>query len=225
MKKRLTAALLIFGCALLADADFGKLYQEAEKAAKAKDYVTADAKYSEAMTAARDSQQKSRAILGKFMAMRNLKKWKESEDFVFNAVEDEMLKSPEIRHILNTTASILIWAPKIDLALDLLKQAQQQDCPQASNTYFATFYYMAYIYDRKKQPQTAIEVLDNILKVKSQHPANLYGANMMTGNMYEKLGKKDMALKHYRAALENGKKVRYKFDYSPAEKAIEKLSK
>ena len=32
-------------------------------------------------------------------------------------------------------------------------------------------------------------------------------------------------LKHYRLALENGKKVKYKFNYSAAEKAIERLSK
>jgi hypothetical protein len=48
---------------------------------------------------------------------------------------------------------------------------------------------------------------------------------MLCGAAYEKMGKKDEALNHYKAALESGKKVTYKFDYSPAEKAIERLSK
>ena len=78
---------------------------------------------------------------------------------------------------------------------------------------------------QRKQYQAAIEVLGNVAAVREQHPANLYTANLMTGNALERLGKKSEALKYFRTALENGKKVRYKFNFSQAEKAIERLSK
>ena len=67
--------------------------------------------------------------------------------------------------------------------------------------------------------------MDNVLRVREQHLANHYSAHMRTGKAYEQLGKKDEALKHYRKALECGKKIKYKFNYSPAEKAIERMSK
>ena len=73
--------------------------------------------------------------------------------------------------------------------------------------------------------QEVIEVLGNVTSVKEQHPATLYTANMMTGAAYEDLGKKEDALKHYKAALEYGKKVKYKFDFSAAEQAVERLNK
>ena len=226
MKTALIAAGLLFGGLVFAEADFGTIYAEAGKAAMAKDFAAAEAKYGEAFNAAKNSQQKGLAVLGKFQAMRGQKKGAAAEKFALQAIEeDEMLKPQEIRQILNTVADSLLWTPRMDFALELLKQASQQECPKGSNIYYATYYSMSVIYSRKKQYQDMIEVLDQVLRVKNQHPANLYNANRLTGIAYEKLGKKDEALSHYRKALDYGKKVRYKFDYSAAEKAIERLSR
>ena len=228
MKTTLIAAGLLLGGLVFAEADFGKIYAEAGKAAKAKDFAAAEAKYGEAVDAAKTSQQRCQAILGKFQAIRAQKKVGDAEKFALKAVEeDEMLKNPEIRLILNTVAGTLLWWPKRnDYAMTLLQQAQNCQAPKGSNVYYQTFYYMAHLYNNKKQYQAAIEVLgNNVLNVKEQHPANHYTANMLSGAAYEKLGKKDEALNHYKAALEAAKKVKYKFDYSPAEKAIERLSK
>ena len=223
--KHLFTAVFIMSMVILHGADYGKIYQEAQAAVKQKDYAAAETKFDEAMKAAADSGQKCNAILGKFNAMRSQKKYTEAEKFALAAVEDESLKSPEIRHILNTIANSLLWSSRPDFAMDLLRQAQNFECPKYSNVYYATFYCTAVLYQRKKQPKMVIEVLDNVLKVKSQHPGNHYSANMMIGKAYEQLGQKEEALKHYKAALEAARKVKYKFDFSPAEKAVERLSK
>ena len=64
MKASLIVTGLLFGGVLLAEADFGQLCSDGAKAAKEKDFVTAEAKYAEAMKAAADSQQKCKAVLG-----------------------------------------------------------------------------------------------------------------------------------------------------------------
>ena len=225
MKRLLMVTAFILANALLAESDFSRFFSEANNAMKSNDYATAEQKFDEAIKAAQDSKLKTQAILGKFKSMRRQKKIREAEKFALTSVEDEKLKPSEVRQILNTVADSLLWSPRIDFALDLLKQAQNFECPKRSNVFYKTFYDMAILYDRKNQPQSVIEVLDNILKVREQHPANLYTAYLKTGMAYEKLGKKDEALKSYNAALECGRRVKYKFDFSPAEKAIERLSR
>ena len=226
MKTSLIVAWLLFGGVLLAEADFIQLCQDGAKAAKEKDFVTAEAKYGEAMKAAADSQQKCKAVLGKFQALRSRKQYKEAEKFALDAVEDEMLKPQEARQILNVLAgSMLWWNKREDYALNLLRQAENCECPKNSSAYYTTYYYMAILYGKKKQPQTAIEVMEKVLQIRGLHPAHLFNAYMMIGKSYEQLDKPDKALDNYKAALENGKKVKYKFNYSAAEKAVERLNK
>ena len=224
-RQKVIAAVILIAATILHGGDFASLSNEAATAVKAKDFASAEAKYAEAMNAAGDSVQKCRAIIGKYQALRSQKKWKEAESFMTEAVEDEMLKPQEIRNLLNTFASSYLWTNRLDFALELLQQAQNQPCPKTSNEYFRTYDYMSTIYMRKKQPQTALEVISKVLILKGLHPANYYTGHMDAGKACEKLNNKEEALKHYRLALENGKKVKYKFNYSDAEKAIERLSK
>ena len=48
---------------------------------------------------------------------------------------------------------------------------------------------------------------------------------LFSGEIQEKNGQRESALEYYRKALEFGKKVTYKFDYSAAEQAVKRLSK
>lgn len=225
MRKLLLSAAITLTMTILQGADYETLCQDAAKAVRAKDYAEAEAKYDEAMRAAGNSVQKCDAILGKFQALRSQKKMKAAEDFMTGAIEDEMLLQPEIRQLLNAFAYSYLWTNRFEFGLSLVQQARNLQCPKSSNVYCQTYFCMAHIYLRKKQPQAAIEALKNVLDEKELHPANLYSGNMIAAAAYERLGKKEEALKHYRLALENGKKVKYKFDFSRAEKAIERLSK
>jgi len=225
--KKIAVALSAFslGCGLLA-ADYAQLSAEAANAQKAKDYAAASAKYEEAGKAAATPDQKLSTILARFNLLKEQKKQAEAEKLLKDMVEDEMLKEPQQRQLINLLAGQYLWSPKYEEGLSLLKQAQNLDCPKTSNEYFRTYYYMAEIYlSRKNQPEAALEVMNNMLNITGIHPANLYQTHMVIGACNEKLGKKDLALENYKKARDYGKMVKYKSDFSAADKAIERLSK
>lgn len=213
------------GSGLLA-ADYAQLAAEAANAQKTKDYAAASAKYEEAGKAATTPAQKLSTILARFNILKQQKKQAEAEKLLKDMIEDEMLKEPQQRQLINLLAGQYLWGPKYEEGLSLLKQAQNLACPKNSNEYFRTYYYMAEIYlARKKQPEAALEVMSNMLNITGVHPANLYQTHLVIGTCNEKLGKKEAALEHYRKARDYGKMVKYKADFSAADKAIERLSK
>ena len=226
MKKMFTLGAMLLIAAVYA-ADPMALIKEGQAAVKAKDFATAIAKYTEAQNAATNSAQKSSAIYWRFRAMIQQGKHTEARKFMAEAVEDETLKSANVRYLLNELAAPYLWWPaQVKYALDILKQAQNVEAPKTSNDYYRTYYYMACIYSTHlKQYETVIEIMSPIVKITGQHPANKYTACCMIGGAYEKLGKKDEALAAYKEALTWAKKVTYKFSTQGAEKAIERLSK
>ena len=227
MKKTILLAVFILSSGILCGADYHSCVKEADAAMKAKDYETAVAKYDEAVKNSKRSIDKRSAVYGKYRALKAQKKWKEADNYMLEIADsDETLDSKDARFLLTMVAGGHLWDRYYEDALKLLQQAQNIQAPKASNEYYLTYYYMATIYGaRKKQYSAAIETLKDVITIKELHPANLYTANMVMGDAYEKLGKKEEALKHYKAALESGKKVKYKYNYSGASKAIERLSK
>ena len=226
MKRGLGIVVLMLLASLLHSADYGTCFQAAKDAEEQKDFATAEAQYGEAMNIATDSPQKCNAILGKIRVLRNQKKHREAEKFAMAVVEDEMLKPPESRQILNAVAALLMWTVnRQNDALNLLQQAQALECPQNSNAFFQTYYLISEIYLHRKEPQPAMEAIGNVVNIKGQHPANLYRSHLIMGRAYEQLGNCDEALKHYQTALEYGKKVKYTFSVEMAEKAIQRLCK
>ena len=213
------------GYGLLA-ADYAQLSAEATKAYKAKDYVAALAKYEEAEKTTTNPDQKLSTILARFNLLKEQKKQEEAEKLLKDAVDDVIFKEPQQRQLINLLAVQYLWGSKYEEGLSLLNQAQNLSCPKTSNDYFRTYYYMAEIYLwRKKQPEAALEVMNNMLNINDTHPSNKYNIHMIIGICYEKLDKKDIALEHYKKARDYGKMVSYKADYSDADKAIERLSK
>ena len=109
-------------------------------------------------------------------------------------------------------------------ALSLLERAQLLKT-DVQNDFYNSYYLAGHIRMAWQQYESVIELMRNIISVKNMHPANLYSAYRLCGSAYEKLGQKDHALEHYKKAAEYGRKVKYKFDYSAADKEIERLSK
>ncbi|MBO4491849.1 MAG: tetratricopeptide repeat protein [Lentisphaeria bacterium] len=226
MKRMWIATFFILGNSLFAEADFERLNMEAGQAAEAKNFVTAEAKYAEALASASDSKTKTQAILGKFKAMRGQKRIKEAEEFLLSRVEDPDIQLQDARQLLNTLAETMLWQKgREDCAMGILQQAQNCECPKSGNVFYQTFYIMAILYRNRAQYSAEIVVLENVLQVREQHPANLCTAHYMTGAAYEKLGNSEEALAHYRTALKFGKRVKYKYDYTKVEKAIERMCK
>ena len=225
MKKIMIFLSVSSACGLVA-ADYAQLSGEAADALKAKDYTAASTKYEEAGKAAATPEQKLSTILARFNILKEQKKQAEAENLLKEMIEDEMLKEPQQRRLINLLAGQYLWGPKYEEGLSLLKQAQNLACPKTSNDYFQTYYYMAEIYlARKNQPEAALEVMSNMLNITDVHPANLYNTHMVIGRCHEKLGRKETAFEHYKKALDYGKKIPYKYDFSAAEKAIERVSK
>lgn len=226
MKKIFTFGAMLF-CAAIFAATPAELIKEGAAALKAKDYTTAFAKYTEAQKTAVNNSQRRNAIIGIFNTYIGRGKHKEARAFMENAVEDENLKNSDIRILLNHLASPYIWwSAQSSYALNILKQAQKIEVSKNSNEYYCTFFYMASIYNHSmKDYKTAIEIITPITQIKDQHPANKFNAYMIIGVAHERLGNKEEALKAYKNAVSSAKQITYKYNYSRAEKAVERLSK
>ncbi|MBO7147684.1 MAG: hypothetical protein J6W81_08050, partial [Lentisphaeria bacterium] len=105
MKKTILLAGFMLTAGILCGADFKTSYAEAGDAMKAKDYVTAAAKYDEAVKSGKTSMEKRNAISGKYRALKAQKKWKEADDFVLETADsDEVLQAKDARFLLTMVA-------------------------------------------------------------------------------------------------------------------------
>lgn len=227
MKKILTVLMMMIVTAIFA-ADPIALINEAKDAVKAKDFKTAVAKYGEAEAAAVNSVQAHAAIKGKFLALRSLKELNTAKDYMLKSIENEKLSNLHIRDLINELSRYYIWGskPQREFALNLLKQAQSIEVAKNSNQYYRTLSYLSTMYlNQLNQPETVIELMQEIPKITAQHPSNKHNACYYIGSAYEKLGKKEEALKYYKEALSWAKKVTYKYNTKNTERAIERLSK
>ena len=222
--KHCAIGLLLISSLGIVAADYTELYNEAKTLQNNKNFPAALQKYEDAGKAAARPEERLASLLARFEIMKQTGKAAEGEEMLKAALDDEFLKEEQLRQILNVIAGQHLWDAKFEHALDLLKRAQNLESPKLSNVYFTTYYLMANIYLlRKNQPETAIEVMSNITSLENAHPGNLYAAQMLIGNAWEKLGNRENALKSYELALSHAKKITYKFNYSECEKKIESL--
>ena len=84
---------------------------------------------------------------------------------------------------------------------------------------------MGHFYLIKKQPENAMEVWLPLMDREEVHPAHRCSIGYQIGLIYKQMGDLENARKYLQMAVEAGKKVKYKFDYSAPEKALEALSK
>ena len=150
----------------------------------------------------------------------------ELEKKVRSAVDSGRFTEPQCRELMNIYGKAMIWGPRWRKGLEFLYAASRLEASVRSNEYFATYSLIAkMLASRDGDPGAAIVILEDVLRNKSLHPANGYSACMDTASAYERCGDQEKALKYYRRALEYGKKVKFKFNCTPAENAVERLSK
>ena len=224
--KYLLLFFFLFICGNLSSADSSKLRREAETLKRAGDLTGAFRKYGEAQNAADTSKERLACIQARYMLLASMKRRKNALALLKSHLEDEKLADPELRHLVNTYASQIMWGSEEEKseALALLSNAQLLKTT-VQYDFFSSFYLAAHIYAARKNHEAAITLMRTVLDRKGMHPAILYSAALLSGQMYEKLGRKQEAREHYEKALEYGRKVTYKFDYTPAQRAVERLSK
>ena len=218
--------LLVFStvCALAEDS-FTELRKE-EEAYKRNELQTALMKYEEAERSAKTSAERLACILARNNLLRTQKRYVQAVTLLKAHFEDEKLDDRDLKRLVNTYAAQIMWGGKSsqEEALSLLERAQLLKT-DVQNDFFSSYYLAGHIRLVWQQYESVIELMQNVIRVKNMHPANLYSAYRLCGSAYEKLGQKDHALEHYKKAAEYGRKVKYKFDYSAADKEIERLSK
>lgn len=201
-------------------------YKEAAVAAEKKnDMASALKNYDSAISATGNSALKLEALRAEYRILFRQRKLRELEKRLIRALEDDSLEERHQRALLNMIAGFLIWSDRYEYALNLLNRAGMLEAPRTSNEYYQTYEGKARIWlSRKKHPEAALEILQEVLHITGLHPANLCTANFLAGNACEKLGRTAEALSYYKTAVVMGKKVTYKYSTAAAENAVKRLS-
>lgn len=103
-----------------------------------------------------------------------------------------------------------------------LLQAMMTPC-SSELIYLRTFLDVGEFLYRHDHCEAAIGAAENVTARKHAHPGLLFSAHFLIARSYQKLKLTDQAILHYQNAVEAGKNVPYKFDYSVAEKALQQL--
>jgi tetratricopeptide (TPR) repeat protein len=149
------------------------------------------------------------------------KKDVEAEALLNEFLLDESL-SPAVRRKTLVTLSGLIKWKRPDEANQYLDQAE--GIPAADSSDLAqTGWTRGWIYKIKGQPDNAMEVWLPLLELRGAHPAHLSSISSDIAGIYRQNNDDENARKYFQLAVDYGKKVQYKFDYSAAEKALEKM--
>lgn len=206
--------------------NYSILCKEAAEAYKAGKYTLALEKYKAARKAAATAAQKYRIIPAQITIYQKMKKYPELDKFLEQERQDDSYNNIQMRYLLNRSAGIHIW-PRRDMryAMVLLTMARLLQVPQTDNTYYNTYFLLGEIFRRNGQYDYIIYYLSPLPEIKNFHPSNSYNISMMIARAYRAKGDKKMALKWSRKALESGKKVPYKYNYSEAQRFIKELSK
>ncbi|MFA6930793.1 MAG: hypothetical protein WCT05_10735 [Lentisphaeria bacterium] len=89
--------------------------------------------------------------------------------------------------------------------------------------YLRTFLDFGEFLYRQDHCEAAIGAAENVTARKHAHSGLLFSAHFLIARSYQKLELTDQAIFHYQKAVEAGKNVPYKFNYSVAEKALQQL--
>jgi tetratricopeptide (TPR) repeat protein len=177
--------------------------------------------YREACQAAETPERREDAVAARNGMLLREKKYAEAREFLQEALADPALPAPIRRRTLITLAGQIMWGSP-----DEAKQYHDQALTiptTAVEEQVRTSIVMGHVYAIRKQPENALEAWLPIMDLREAHPANhsLYAHQI--GLIYRQMRDEANALRYFQLAVEYGKKVKYSFDYSAAEKAIREL--
>jgi tetratricopeptide (TPR) repeat protein len=199
---------------------FAEQMKAAKEASAAGNFETALSHYSAALRVADTPELKAEAVFGRNKLLLQNKQNAEAEKLLKEFLKDESLSPAVRRKTLHSLAGQIKWGQP-DEAMQYLDQAEAipaaniDDQAQAGIT-------RGYIYKIKGQPDNALEVWLPLLELRNVHPANLSSISHDIGAIYRQKNDEENARKYFQLAVDYGKKVKYKFDYSASEKALEK---
>lgn len=203
---------------------WAETWQQGKTEEAGNDLETALQQYEQSEKLAGNAAERLTSIEAQFRILRRQQQHTAAEKLLRDALQRSDFEAPQYRRLLNQLASILLWTPRQNEALDLLNQARFF-ATSSENDRYATHNTSAYIYQARRQYEAVIEIMQAWAVNTHAHPANQYGAGMLVANAWLKLGFPEKARESYETALTAGKKVAYKFDYSEAEKALQQLQK
>ncbi len=210
---------------IFAEEEYAQLLQEATAAENAGNADLALDRWAATQKAAGTPLLRLEAVTARYRILAGQGKKSDAAKVLADALEKEEFSELEQRILLNMLAHELFRSPRYEYALFLLNRAGRLSIPPSRNEYYQTFDLKAHIwYSRKENPEVAYQIITEMTDCVDTHPANRFSANFFAGNLCEKMGLNEMALRHYRQALEHGRKVTYKFNWQAAEKAIERMT-
>jgi tetratricopeptide (TPR) repeat protein len=163
---------------------------------------------------------KAEAVFERNKLLLQNKKNEEAEKLLKEFLKDESLSPALRRKTLVTLAGQIKWGQP-DEAKQYLDQADA--IPPADIDEQARIgLTRGYVYKIRGQPDNALEVWLPLLELRNVHPANLSSISHDIAVIYRQKNDEENARKYFQLAVDYGKKVKYKFDYSESEKALEK---
>lgn len=229
MKTLLTIASIsgiLLGGALTASAGSSDDLIAAGKAAAASgDFDAAKASIDAAITAGESPKKKADAVVAAVRIYGEMKKSGEAMLLLKDVSGDESYPPKTRRMFLRTLAGIAFWGK--DGAAQATKYLEEGIAlaPETDEGEEArTALLRGAIYDKEGDPDRALKVRLTVLDMKGP-PAILSEAAALVGKTCLEKNDKANARKYYEAAVEYGKQVKYKYDFSASERALEELNK
>lgn len=198
---------------------FAEQMKAAKDASAAGNFETALSHYTAALRVADTPELKAEAVFERNKLLLQNKKYADAEKLLKEFLKDESLSPVMRRKTLHSLAGQIKWGQP-DEAMQCLDQADSIPAADIDDQ-AQTGITRGYIYKIKGQPDNALEVWLPLLELRNVHPANLSTISHDIAVIYRQKNDEENARKYFQLAVDYGKKVKFKFDYSAAEKALE----
>lgn len=223
--KTLTIFLMSFLSIALWSADFDTLKKEVADAKKAKDQALTLQKYKEFTAAAQTEQQKFAAYTGYAAYLISIKQRQQANAVIEAEIDKDTYGDTYKQLFIISYVAHNLWNGKMASKVNArLKQALKLNGLKPGQfNYFRLLNYVGcnFCYFTKEYQQAIDIILPHIPAFKyASHKNELY---FRVGDAYDKLGKKEDAVKYYQLSVDYGKKA--KRNTSSTEKRIKELSK